>query len=224
MTAPETDSCIRIMLVEDNAAYREVITLAINDQSDMTMVAEFGTTEGALQHLEALPPDEQPDILLLDLRLPGMNGLEAISHFHGMAAAMRIIVLTQSDTPGDIARAIRKGVSGYLLKRATLPEITHGIRTVASGGASLDSDVARHILTSLQRPASSVAEPLTEREHEVLELLAEGLLKKEISAHLGITYSTVDTHVSRIYEKLQATNAPAAVSEAYRQGILRPGK
>ena len=128
MTNAEAGPVIRIMLVEDNAAYREVIALAITDQSDMTMVADFGTTEGALQHLEAMSPDKQPDILLLDLRLPGMNGLEAISHFHGMAAAMRIIVLTQSDTPGDIARAIREGVSGYLLKRATLAEITHGIR------------------------------------------------------------------------------------------------
>ena len=212
------------MLVEDNPAYREVIALAITDLNDMTLVGHFGTTEGALQHLEATPANDQPDLLLLDLRLPGMNGLEAITHFHAVAPAMRIIVLTQSDTPGDITRAIRKGVSGYLLKRATLDEITHGIRTVASGGASLDSDVARHILTTLQRPANPVAEPLTEREHEVLELLADGLLKKEISGHLGISYSTVDTHVSRIYEKLQATNAPAAVGEAYRRGILRPGE
>ena len=222
MTSPPNDSAIRIMLVEDNPAYREVISLAIADQNDMTLAKHFGTTEGALQQLEAMHPDEQPDILLLDLRLPGMNGLEAISHFHGVAPAMRIIVLTQSDTPSDIALAIQKGVSGYLLKRSTLEEITQGIRTVVSGGASLDSDVAKHILTSLQRPASSELGRLTEREHEILELLANGLVKKQISARLSIIYSTVDTHVSRIYEKLRANNAPAAVSEAYRLGILRP--
>jgi DNA-binding NarL/FixJ family response regulator len=100
-------------------------------------------------------------------------------------------------------------------------QITEGIRTVAAGGASLDQNVARFILETMQKPTPATSGPLTEREQEILGLLAEGLLKKEIATQLGIGYSTVDTHVSHIYAKLQVTNAPAAVSEAYRRGILQ---
>jgi len=211
---------IKIMVIEDNQAYRDVLTLAVSDQDDMVLTGQFGTTEIALRTLEAIPSTDQPDILLLDLRLPGINGLDAIPLIHGAAPTTRIIVLSQSDTPQDIVQAISAGVSGYLLKEASLKQITDGIRTVAAGGASLDQNIARFILDTMRQPAPATSGPLTDREQEILELLAEGLLKKEIAAHLGIGYSTVDTHVSHIYAKLQVPNAPAAVSEAYRLGIL----
>jgi DNA-binding NarL/FixJ family response regulator len=221
-TAQTTE--IKIMVVEDNAAYRDVLTLAVNGQDDMVLVGQFGTTEIALRTLEVTPATDQPDILLLDLRLPGMNGLDAIPLIHAAAPATRIIVLSQSDEPQNIVRAISAGVSGYLLKEASLKQITDGIHTVAAGGASLDQNVARFILDSMRKPAPTTTGPLTDREQEILGLLAEGLLKKEIATQLGIGYSTVDTHVSHIYAKLQVANAPAAVSEAYRRGILRtPG-
>jgi len=213
---------IKIMVIEDNQAYRNVLTLAVSDQDDMVLAGQFGTTEIALRTLEAMLATDQPDILLLDLRLPGMNGLDAIPLIHAAAPTTRIIVLSQSDAPQDIVQAISAGVSGYLLKAASLQQITDGIRTVAAGGASLDQNVARFILDTMRQPAATTSGPLTEREREILELLAQGLLKKEIAIQLGIGYSTVDTHVSHIYGKLRVANAPAAVSEAYRRGILRP--
>jgi len=213
---------IKIMVIEDNQAYRDVLTLAVSDQDDMVLAGQFGTTEIALRTLEAMLATDQPDILLLDLRLPGMNGLDAIPLIHAAAPTTRIIVLSQSDAPQDIVQAISAGVSGYLLKAASLQQITDGIRTVAAGGASLDQNVARFILDTMRQPAATTSGPLTEREREILELLAQGLLKKEIAIQLGIGYSTVDTHVSHIYGKLRVANAPAAVSEAYRRGILRP--
>lgn len=217
-----TASTIRVMLVEDNTGYREVVALAITEQNDMTLSGQFGTTEIALRELGATPASEQPDILLLDLRLPGMNGLAAIPLLHAAAPATRIIVLSQSDDPHDITQAITAGVSGYLLKQASLNELTDGIRTVASGGASLDKDVARYILKTMQQPVIAEEDLLSEREQEVLELLAEGMAKKEIANHLDLSYSTVDSHVTRIYEKLDVRNAPAAVGKAFRTGLLRP--
>lgn len=213
-------STIRVMLVEDNIDYREVVTLAIAEQDDMTVSSQFGTTEIALQHLEETTASQHPDILLLDLRLPGMSGLAAIPLFRTAAPATRIIVLSQSNDPRDITQAISAGVSGYMLKQASLSELADGIRTVARGGASLDKDVARHILETIQRPLIAREELLSGREQEVLELLAEGLAKKEIATHLDLSYSTVDSHVTHIYEKLDVRNAPAAVSKAFRSGLL----
>lgn len=219
---PSKPSALRILIVEDNPAYRDVIALALNDQPDMTLTGAFGTIEIALRDLEATPAADQPEIILLDLRLPGMNGLEAIPRLHAVAPAAGIIVLSQSDNPADIVQAITAGVGGYLLKEATLQEITDGIRTVAAGGGSLDSNVARFILDAVQHQIAAAGDPLTDREREILTLLAAGLVKKEIAARLGIGYSTVDTHVSHIYAKLHVANAPAAVSEGYRRGILGP--
>lgn len=215
-----SSSPIRVMLVEDNTDYREVVALAITEQDDMVLSGQYGTTEVALRDLETTAASQRPDILLLDLRLPGMNGLAAIPLFHATAPATRIIVLSQSDDPHDITQAITAGVSGYLLKQASLNELTDGIRTVASGGASLDKDVARYILKTMQKPVIAQEELLSEREQEVLEQLAEGLAKKEIAARLELSYSTVDSHVTRIYEKLDVRNAPAAVGKAFRTGLL----
>ncbi len=214
-----TDS-IRIMLVEDSAEYRRVIGLAIDDQPDMQLLRHFGTTEVALRTLSTAATSDHPDILLLDLRLPGMGGLEAIPLIRKAAPAVKIVVLSQSDEPQDIYRAIAAGVSGYLLKSATLEEIATGIRMVAAGGASLDKHVARYILDAMRPPKPAATPLLTDREQGILELLAGGLVKKEIARRLGIGYATVDTHVSHIYAKLNVANAPAAVSAAYQQGIL----
>ena len=210
------------MLIEDSAEYRRILCLALGDLPDMRLAGQFGTTEVALRSLAALPADEVPHVILLDLRLPGLGGIDAIPRIHAVAPAARIIVLSQSEAPQDIFRAISAGVSGYLLKSASLTEIAAGIRSVAAGEASLDSHVARHILDTLRSRSQAPAIILTDREREILLLLAEGLVKKEIARRLGIAYGTVDTHVSRLYEKLNVANAPAAVSRAYERGLLSP--
>lgn len=220
MATPQETRMIRIMVVEDNVDYRSVIAMAIDDAVDMELTGLFGTTEIALRTIEKSTDAELPDILLLDLRLPGISGLDAIPLIHEATPATRIIILSQSDEPSDIVRAISAGVSGYLLKSARLKEITEAIRTVSQGGGSLDKNVAQFILEKMAAKEIPQIDTLTERENEILLMLSEGLVKKEIATQLGIGYSTVDTHVSHIYRKLRVSNAPAAVSKAYQSGIL----
>ncbi len=216
------DRRIRVMLVEDNPEYREVIRLALEDELDIDLTYQFGTSEIALRTLQDPSCQEVPDIILLDLRLPGMGGLDSIPHFRASVRDAKLIILTQSDREQDVLRAIFLGASGYLLKTATVNQITEGIRSVSAGGASLDAGVAKFILKSLQTrlPDEGKELLLSKRELEILTLLAEGLVKKQIAVQLDISYTTVDTHVGHIYKKLNVSNAPAAVSKAHRLRIF----
>ncbi len=215
---------IRVMVVEDNPRYREAIALALRQDPDIELDREFGTAEIALRSLADRPETGRPDIVLLDLRLPGMDGLEALSRFLAAAPGTRVMILTQSDNEADVLRAISLGACGYLLKSSTVDTITDGIRTVMNGGASLDAGVARFILATLKArlPRSDAEGLLTERQREILGLLGEGLLKKEIADRLGIRYATVDEHVAHIYARLGVRNAPAAVNKAHRLGLIPP--
>lgn len=217
---------IKVMLVEDNAGYREVVTLALEDQPDMVLAGFFGTAEIALRSLGDKPAAERPDLILLDLRLPGMDGIEALPKFRTAAPGAKIIVITQSDNEADVLRAISAGASGYLLKSSTVTQIVEGIRTVMRGGASLDAGVARFILDALKTrlPPQQAARLLTERQLEILALLGEGLVKKEIAERINISYATVDEHIARIYERLGVHNAPAAVNKAHQLGLLLSAK
>ena len=218
-----TSNQTRILLIEDHAGYRETIELALDQEADMTSIGSFGSAEVALRDLqdEATPV---PDVILLDLHLPGMPGLEALRWIRTYAPQAETLVLTQSDNTTEIHKALEGGASGYLLKSATLNQILDGIRTVASGGASLDPEIARYVLNQLRRPPPEEApeKSLSGREREVLQLLGDGLVKKEVADKLGISVTTVAYHVKHIYEKLDVANAPAAISKAFRTGIL-PG-
>jgi DNA-binding NarL/FixJ family response regulator len=216
---------IRVMLVEDNKEYREGISLILKHAPGIELISEFATSEVALRSLQTQSP-KMPDLVLLDLRLPGMDGLESLPYFRSYASASKIIILTQSNSEEDVLRAIKLGASGYLLKTATAEEIIEGIHTVMDGGASLDPGVANFILKSLQQrlPDKQPDNDLSERELEVLALLAEGLVKKEIADRLDIRYTTVDYHVSHIYEKLNVKNAPAAVNQGHKRGLFSSDK
>ncbi len=213
---------IRIMMVEDHPEYREIVELALSKEPDMELVSQFGTSERAMRSFRDRNGGEKPDIILLDLNLPGMGGLESIPYFSAEIPEAKIIILTQSDLEDDILKAITLGASGYLLKSSTVRQLTEGIRTVMSGGASLDSRLAKFVLKTLKTKLSKseFEQLLTERELEVLSLLAEGRVKKEIAERLHISISTVVTHVTHIYEKLNAPNAPAAIAKAFQMGIL----
>jgi len=215
-------SKIRVMLVEDNPRYREVIVLALKQEPGVQLASQFGTAEIALRSLRDKSSGESPDLVLLDLRLPGMDGLEALPQFLSAAPGAKIMILTQSDNEADVLRAISLGASGYLLKSSTVTTITEGIRTVMKGGASLDAGVARFIINTLKSrlPKGSAEGLLTDRQMEILTLLGEGLLKKEIADRLKISYATVDEHVTHIYDRLGVRNAPAAVNEAHLLGLF----
>jgi DNA-binding NarL/FixJ family response regulator len=208
--------------VEDHPEYRETLELALEKEPAMELTGQFGTAERALRSLKSTDPSQGPDVILLDLKLPGMNGLDALPLFSRSRSSAKVIVLTQSDREADVLKAITLGAAGYLLKSATLKQITTGIQSVYNGGASLDAKVAQFILKTLKTklPRGEIHPVLTEREMEVLSLLAEGLVKKEIADRLCISSTTVVTHVSHIYEKLNATNAPSAINKAYRLGIF----
>lgn len=212
----------KIILVEDHPRYRKVIEMALQAEDRFELVNLFGAAEVALRSLEKPSPQTAPDIILLDLNLPGMSGLAAIPYFKTTAPKAKIIILTQSDSPSDVLQAIRQGASGYLLKSSTISQISDGIQTVMTGGASLDGNIAQYILGELKnQPAKLPLEkPLSAREHEILTLLSEGLVKKEIGDKLGISYGSVATYIRRIYEKLNVLNAPAAVNKAHRLGLL----
>lgn len=206
----------QVSLIEDNPEYREVVKLSLESAPDLALHSQFGTAEIALRTFSE-EGAEKPDLILLDIRLPGIDGLDAISEFRQHMPETKIIVLTQSNHEKDVLKAISKGAAGYLLKSATLEELTDGIRVVAGGGATLDSGIAKYILNALQTslPENQRSGLLSRREMEVLTLLAQGLVKKEIAGQLKIGYSTVDTHVSRIYDKLNVSNAPSAVNKAH---------
>ncbi|MDA7933013.1 response regulator transcription factor [Mariniblastus sp.] len=212
----------KVMLVEDHPEYREVINLALKDESDIELISQVGSAERALQILQNQLDDNVPDLILLDLNLPGKPGLDALPLLRSCCPKTRIIVLTQSNNESDLLRAVQSGASGYLLKSSTVDQIVEAIRTVAEGGALFGSGVAKYIMSKLQSrlPSNDLQDALSQREMEVLTLLGEGKLKKEIAIHLDITISTVATYIRRIYEKLNVQNAPAAITQAYRAGIL----
>jgi DNA-binding NarL/FixJ family response regulator len=208
-----------IILIEDNPDYRDTLPLTINQEADMEIVDTFGASEIALRTLQKASP---PDLILLDLSLPGMSGLDAIPWIQRYCPSTKIIVLTQSDNESDVLRAISLGVNGYLLKSSTVKQIKEGIRSVMDGGTLLGRHVASYIANAVKTKSMPVKleEPLTSRELEVLVLVGEGLQKKDIGDQLDISYGTVATHIRHIYEKLQVENAPAAISKAYKSGLL----
>ena len=213
---------IQVILVEDSPDYRLVIEHALEVEPDIELVGQYGTSEIALRALENNQPKLSPDLILLDLRLPGMDGLESLPWFQKAQQKAKIVILTQSNAKSDVLKAIQLGAAGYLLKSSTADQLVDGIRSVIRGGATLDASIARFILDALQTtlPEEASEALLSKRQMEILALLADGLLKKEIADQLKISYSTVNTHVEHIYQKLGAANAPAAISKAYKKGIL----
>ena len=212
-----------IIMVEDHPEYREIVEMALSRQDDMQLTDQFGTAERALQHLQNEGLSAKPDVILLDLNLPGIGGLEALEEIPKVAPDAKIIILTQSDQEDDVLNAIMLGASGYLLKSSTVGQIVEGIKLVKQGGASLDSRIARFVIDSLKTklPHHELEQMLSEREIQVLELLADGLVKKQIALKLGIGVTTVVSHVAHIYDKLEASNAPSAISKGFKLGILQ---
>lgn len=216
------ETTINVMLVEDHPEYRESVALALGTSEDIVLAHQFGTADQALHFLEDGAAGRMPDLILLDLNLPGLNGIEALPQLNKHAPETPVIVLTQSDREADVVSAITAGAAGYLLKTSTCDQILNGIRSALKGGAPIDPGIARFILETLRDEQHKTDEDraLSKRELEVLNLLAEGLAKKEIADRLNISSHTVDNYMRRIYEKLQVPNAPAAVAKAFKTGIF----
>ncbi len=213
---------IKIMLVEDSPEFREVIAFSLSDEADIEIVSQFNTADAALRSLQHPGNTQAPDLILLDLNLPGISGLDAIPKFRQLAPKTEILILTESEREADVLSAISSGAVGYLLKESSLVNITEGIRTVMGGGASLDPVMARYLLKNQSRYNlfKEDAKQLSPRELQILDLLAKGELQKQIADALDISPKTVGFHIGHIYEKLEVQNAPAAVDRAHRLGLF----
>ena len=209
-------------MCKGDSGYREVSTRPPKREKNIELISHSGTAEIALRGLENSAANDTPDLVLLDLNLPGMSGLEAIPWFQKYVPQTKIIILTQSDRQADVLSAISQGASGYLLKSATIQQILDGIRTVAGGGASIDADMAVFLIDVIKshQPGPAPEKALSDRELETLTLLGDGLSKKEIATQLAISITTVAYHVKHIYEKLNVPNAPAAIKKAYKSGLF----
>ncbi len=218
---------IRILLADDHPIVREGLRAVLETQTDFEVIAECATGDEALRLSLAL----HPDMLLLDLEMPVMDGVETIRRLRQLSDAPRIIVFTAFDNDERIIHAIQAGADGYLLKGAPREEIFNALRVTMQGGSLLQPLVASKLLRHVGQqqvqgtPPRQVAkvppmEALTERELEVLYLLAQGMPNKEIAAHLIISERTAKFHVSSIMGKLGATNRTEAVSLAAQRGLI----
>jgi len=202
-------TCI-ISLVEDNQPLAEELQALFDSQPDMEVLDVFPSAEAALQGLAS----RTPDLLVVDIRLPGMNGVELIEALKPGFGELPILVLTMYDESDLIFDALKAGASGYLLKRTAGDELCEAVRQVQRGGAPMSPSIARKVVRSFLTPPSVPMPPaakLSPREKEILELLANGALYKEIAGDLGISLDTVRTHLRRIYEKFHVHTRTEAV-------------
>ncbi|MCE7989294.1 MAG: DNA-binding response regulator [Caldilinea sp. CFX5] len=213
---------IRIVLVDDHAVLRAGLTALLNAEADMTVVGEAG--DGAVSL--GVVADRQPDVVLLDINMPNMGGLEALGELRKVAPQSRVLILTMHDDQTYLRQALSQGAAGYVLKQAADSELLTAIRTVYHGGAFLHPSHAQALLAptavpgSGQSAASDDLSILSERELEVLKLIALGHANKEIAEMLYLSVKTVETYKTRIMEKLNLTSRAALVRFALKQGLL----
>jgi DNA-binding NarL/FixJ family response regulator len=206
---------ITISIVEDNDQLRSTLGRVLNREEGFQCISQFASAEAALKAL----PQEKPNVVLMDINLPGMNGVECVRQLKQLCPTTQVIMLTVYEDTENIFNALAAGATGYMLKRTPRAELLDAIRDVLKGGSPMTTHIARKVVQSFQRPvsASQSTEDLSPREKEVLDCLAQGFLYKEIAEKLGISYETVHTYIRRIYEKLQVRTRTEAVAKFLRR-------
>ncbi len=205
---------IRILISDDHPVVRAGLSGMISAEAGFEVIGEAGNGKEAI----ALTGELKPDVVLMDLRMPEMDGVTAIGHIKGDYPDVQILVLTTYESDADILRAIETGATGYLLKDTPREELFGAIRMVAEGKSPLDPGVATRLM---QRMRGSDEEGLSTREIEVLELVARGTSNKEIAKQLWVSETTVKSHMLHIFDKLGVTDRTAAVTAALKRGIIR---
>jgi NarL family two-component system response regulator LiaR len=208
---------IRILIVDDHAVVREGLRALIDSEPGMTLVGEAVDGVQAVQQAASL----QPDVVLMDLVMPRKDGIEAIGEIQAENPNVRILVLTSFAEDDKVFPAIKAGALGYLLKDSSAEELLRAIRDVYRGEPSMHPTIAHKLMRELQRPSDlpPTEEPLTEREVQVLKLVARGLSNQEIADRLVVSERTVRTHVSNILDKLHLANRTQAALYALREGL-----
>jgi DNA-binding NarL/FixJ family response regulator len=206
---------IRVSIVEDSEAVRTTLSRVIARAEGLQCLSVYSNAEAALAGL----PGEAPDVVLMDINLPGMNGVECVRQLKQTAPHVQVLMLTVYEDTDSIFNALAAGASGYLLKRTPRDELLAAIKDVMKGGSPMTTHIARKVVQSFQRtaPVAQPTENLSEREQQVLDCLAQGFLYKEIAEKLGISYETVHTYIRRIYEKLQVRTRTEAVAKFLRR-------
>jgi DNA-binding NarL/FixJ family response regulator len=208
---------IRLLIADDHPVVRDGLTGMFAADPDFFVAGQAADGSQALRVAEAV----RPDVILMDLRMPGMDGVTAIAELARRGNPARVLVLTTYDTDSYVLPAIEAGATGYLLKDAPRDELLRAVRAAAAGQSVLAPSVATRLMSRVREP---VPEVLSQRELEVLSLVAGGNANRETAARLFISEATVKTHLLHIYAKLGVTDRAAAVAEAFHRGLLAPVK
>ena len=208
---------INIWVVEDDSGYRRTLQRMLNRDEQMVCNHVFSS---CLDLFEALKTGAHPDLVLMDLGLPGMGGVEGIQHLAKMYPDLAVVVLTVFSDKSKVLDALDAGAAGYLLKSALPKELIKGLQEVFNGGAALSPSVAKLVLQEMRKPKPTENFDLSVREMEVLTLLADGLAAKQIAAALDVSYYTVNFHIKNLYTKLQVQSQSGAIAKAFRSGLL----
>jgi DNA-binding NarL/FixJ family response regulator len=215
---------IEVILIEDHTIVREGLKLIISQVSDIRLLGDTATGAEGLALFNRLMHRGQPvDVVITDLGLPDISGIEVARQIKEHSPQTAILILSMHADPEHVASILDAGVDGYLLKQATPSELTDGIRAVAQGGMALSPVIARRLVNHVQRQKDDEAsrQSLTERELQVLTMLAQGATSKEIALDLVLSVKTVENHRARILEKLDAVNTAAAIGRAYELGLMK---
>ena len=216
---------ISVVIADDQGMVRSGFTVLLNAQPDIEVIGEAVNGQEAVMHAASL----HPDVILMDVRMPVLDGLQATREITAMPDPPKILVLTTFDLDDYVYEALRSGASGFLLKDASARELAEAVRLVAAGDALLAPGVTRRLIAEFARmgapraPTRTQLEGLTERESEVLAVVARGMSNGEIAGHLVVAEQTVKTHVSRILMKLGLRDRTQAVVLAYESGLVHPG-
>ena len=219
-TTQSTPKPIDVWLIDDNDAYTMVVSEALNMAGTVRCCGTWTRCEPALEALDhGTPP---PQVLLLDIGLPGMGGLSAIELFKQKSPSMQVIMLTVFDMDDKVVTALRKGASGYLLKSSGMSDIVRAVESSVQGGLPLDPMVTRNLLQAVQPPRKRSAKDygLTDRELQILRFLVEGYSFQDIANRMFISISTVNWHVQNINEKLNVHSRSLAVTKALKEGLI----
>jgi len=207
---------IRVSIVEDDARVRASMARLIDGADRFSCVSQHESGERAIADL----PGVRPDVVLMDINLPGMSGVECVRRLRALVPSVQVVMLTVYEDTDLIFAALAAGATGYLLKRTPPDELLGGIWDVHRGGSPMTGHIARKVVQSFREADAGEEDALSPREREVLDHLAQGYLYKEIAARLAISYDTVHTYVRRIYEKLQVHSR----TEAVAKHLSRPGQ
>jgi len=209
---------ISVSIVEDNDKLRGTLAKVIGRADGFRFASDYASAEDALAGL----PKVKPDVVLMDINLPGMNGVECVRQLKALLPATQVMMLTVYEDTENIFNALTAGASGYMLKRTPAKELLEAIHDVQRGGSPMTAHIARKVVQSFQKTAgqqqaADELSELSEREQQVLDLLAQGLIYKEIADKLNISYETVHTYIRRVYEKLQVRTRTEAVAKFFQR-------